>query len=181
MRLKGILYGLGIIAALLCAWLVQRKRDTKQDLQTVSQALPAQDKAEYIIDAPHHQLITVARKADEHGRSEIVSTKTFLAPHAKLEVRQDGAIVVTQRVWGTEFAPYMGETFDSELRIRTVLGVNGFFYKRWEVGGGLALRPEDIRDVRMFVGGGYNAYSNVLFTVGIDNHKAISIGVAIKF
>ncbi len=181
MRLKGILYGLGIIA-IIGAFIFQRLRhDRKADAQTVSQTLPAQDKAEYIIDTPHHQLITVARKVDEYGRPEIVSTKTFLAPHAKLEVRQDGSIVVTQRVWGTEFAPYMGETFDSELRIRTVLGVNGFFYRRWEVGGGLALRPEDIRDVRVFVSGGYNAYSNVLFTVGVDNHKAVSIGVAIKF
>lgn len=175
-KTKGVLYGLGIIAVIVAGWLVLHRRNIRTDAQTGSQTLPAQDKAKYVIDEKHHTITTISRV----GKSNAVVRRTFLAPNASITVRKDGSVVVDARSWGTEVTPFIGTTFDSEFHIRTTLGVNGFYWQRWEFGGGLSIRASDL-DPRVFVGVSYNVYSNILLTAAIDNHKAVSVGVALKF
>src|SRR6185312_7116497 len=165
-------------------WFVLRRHDVRTDKAITSQVLPQEDKAEVIIDAPHHEIITITRKQNPDGVSsngETITSKAFLDTRAKIEIRRDGTVAVTQRKWGTEFSPFIGTSFDSDVKIRTSFGINAFYVERWELGAGLSLAVTNWRDARVFVGGSYNVYGNILLTAAIDNHKAASVGVALKF
>lgn len=178
MNLKGVLYGLGIIGALVTGWVYLHHANVRTDKNTTSQTLPAQDKAKVIVNERSHTITTVVR-VGQTGQTKV--STAFLAPNASIETKPDGSVVVTSRVWGTEHAPYIGTAFDSEFKIRTALGVNVFYWQRWEVGGGLSLSVTNVKDARVYVGGSYNVYGNILLTGAVDNHKAIGIGVALKF
>ncbi len=174
--MRRLLYGLGIIVALLFAWYMLHKRDVKRDAQTVSQTLPTDDKAKVIVDDKRHTVTTITKRAD----GVLEQSVQFLAPRVSIETKPDGAVVVTSRSFGTEFSPWMGVSFDTEKRARTTLGLNAFYVKRWEFGGGLSVRTSDL-DPRAFMDISLNVYSNTLLYAAIDNHKAVSAGLALKF
>lgn len=183
MRVRGVLYGLGIIAVGLFGWIILRRHNVRTDAQVTAQTLPAGDKAKVIIDEKRHEIITVAeapRHIGDSGPRQIVTTKRFLAPNASIETKPDGTVVVTSRSWGTELSPWVGISIDSEKHARVGLCVNWFYWQRLELGSGLSIRTSDL-DPRVFVSAGYNVYSNLLLNATIDNHKAIGIGVALKF
>ncbi len=174
--MRRLLYGLGIIAVLTVGWLYLRKTERLQDAQTVSQTLPAGDKAKVVIDDKRHTVTTITKRAD----GVLEQSVQFLAPRVSIETKPDGSVVVTSRPFGTELSPWMGVSFDTEKRARTTLGLNIFYVKRWEFGGGLSVRTSDL-DPRAFMDISLNVYSNTLLYAAIDNHKAVSVGLALKF
>lgn len=178
-KTKGVLYGLGIVAIALSGLYVSYRKDMRQDSSIVSQTLAPEDKAKYIVDEKRHTVETVTRAVGQDAGRDVIA-KTFLAPNAAITVHKDGTVSVSQRVWGTELAPFVGTSFDSEFHFRGTLGVDWFYWQRFELGSGLSIRTSDL-DLRVFVGVGYNVYDNILLTAAIDNHKAVSVGVALKF
>lgn len=177
MTRKGILYGLGIIVGLfIFGWVRLGKTDGIRDAQTVSQTLPAGDKAKVVIDAKRHTVTTVTRSA----KGVLGNTVQFLAPNASIETKPDGTVVVTSRSWGTELSPWTGLSVDTETHARGSLGLNLVYWQRWELGAGVSCQLAAFNP-RMFIGGSYNVYSNILLTAAIDNHKAVSVGVALRF
>lgn len=179
MNLKGILYGLGIVAVLLLTWLLLHNINGKTDAAIVSQTLAPDDKAKVIVDTKRHTITTVTRSPDGVLEHTISVTK-YLAPTASIEVKQDGTVVVTSRSFGTELSPWMGVSFDTEKHARITLGPNWFYWRRYELGSGLSIRTSDL-DPRVFISASYNVYANTLLMVAVDNHKAVSLGLALKF
>lgn len=180
-KTKGVLYGLGIMGSLLLGWLVLRRHDNVQTANTVSQTLPASDKAKVVIDEKRHTISTTTRSVDKGTGSQTRTITEFLSPAASIETKPDGTVVVTSRSWGTETAPWVGVSFDTEISARASAGLNLFYIQRWETGCGLSAEFTNAKSVRVFVSESYNVYDNILVTATIDNHKTVSVGVALKF
>lgn len=179
MTKRGFLY-VAIIAVLLVLWYVKRfQHDARIDANTVAETLAPDAKAKYVINEKTHELIEI-----EHGEGptdkEIVRRR-FLDRHASVEVLQDGSVRITSRSWGTEFAPFVGVAIDSEAHGRGAVGANLFYVKRWELGGGLTFAFRSPLDIRAFVHGSYNVWSNTSISLGIDNHKAVFVMASLKF
>lgn len=178
MRTKGVIYVAIIAVLLILGYLWRRKHDAKVDAQVVSVSLLKEDKAKYVIDETRHQLIEITHT---NADGAVQQRTVYLPPHASIEVRKDGTFAVTARQWGSEVSPFLGVGVDSEEHGRAVIGVNLFYIQRWELGAGLAIRVRSPLDARVFISGSYNIWSNTSLFVGVDNHKAVAIGVALKF
>lgn len=181
-KLKGVLYGLGIIVGACIGWFLLHRTDVQKDRQVTAQTLPAGDKAKVIVDERRHTFTTLTRTQTATGASGTVSTVTkFLSSGASIETKPDGTVVVTSRSWGTETSPWVGVSFDTELSARANAGLNLFYIQRWETGCGLSAEFTNAKTVRVFASESYNVYDNILVTATVDNHKAVGIGVALKF
>jgi hypothetical protein len=176
-KTKGVIY-VAIIAVLLVFWYVRRwKSDARIDAQLGTVALPKEDKAQYIIDVPSHELVEVTRGPDD---KEVVKRR-FLAPRTKVEIRKDGAVVITARGWGTEVAPFIGAGVDSGGKFRGAVGVNVFYVRRAELGLGLVYGPRESPSVRAFADLSINVYSNTSVFVGLDHKRTAFAGASVKF
>lgn len=177
-KLRGALYVAAFSVLLIFGYKWRHKHDATVDAAITSTVLPQEDKAKYIIDEKKHTISTVER---DTSTGRVLLRTTYLAPKAAIEIRKDGTVKVTQRVWGTEFSPFIGIGIDSGPHGRAALGINGFYVDRWEAGGGLSLNILQAKDVRAFVHVSYNVYSNCILSIGVDNHKSVQALVGLKF
>lgn len=178
LKARAILYATALCIGLLVLWFARRRHDQRVDQAIHSTVLPPEDSARLIVDEVHHNIITITRRGTTGGQ---VTTATFLPRSgASVDIRHGGSVVVTARKSGTEVSPFLGVSLGSDIRGRAALGLNLFFIRRWEIGGGL-LMGSDIHDTRLFVGGTYNAYGNMIVGLGIDNKKTAHLIVGLKF
>ena len=73
-----------------------------------------------------------------------------------------------------------GGAFGSDIRLRGVLGLNVFYWQRFEIGGGLMVGT-DVHDARAFVGLTYNVQRDLLVGIGLDNRHTAQVYAALKF
>lgn len=189
-KTKGVLYVAIIAVLFVLGYLGRRQHDTRVDAQVSSHTLPEADKAKYIIDEAHHELVEVTEgesDTSDSGSGQISAPRRtvrertiYLPPHASIEIRKDGTVAVTARAWGTEIRPFVGMAVDTDRRAAAQVGLDLLYWHRWEAGiaGSFALYGG--RDVRIVGSVGYNIWSNTSIYVGVDNHKAVSVGVALK-
>lgn len=178
---------MAIITVLLILGYIWRfKSDAGIETQIRATTLPKEDKAKYIIDEKRHELIEITHapidpaSGGEDG-SGTVERRTYLPPHASIELRKDGTVVVTARTWGTEIQPFVGLAGATDRSFTAQAAVSLLYVQRWEFGGGLSVNVRDVHDVRAVLTASHNFYSNAVAYVGIDNHKAVSVGVGLKF
>lgn len=175
---RGLIYG-AIIAGLFVLYGILRHRDAKIDAIIAAPTLGPDDRLKYVIDPRTHTITTVTR---DQGNGERV-TRTFLNPHGPVAIteKNGGAVILTQRTYGTIHEPNIGAAIGVDLKPRVAVGVNLVYAQRWELGGGLMLTPSEIKDVRAYGAVSYNVYSNCLLSVGLDNHKTIQFVVGLRF
>jgi len=177
-KLRGALYVAIIAVLLILGYKWRHKHDAAIDTKVTSQVLPKEDKAKYIIDQKRHRITEIKVADNGHGTTERTS---YLPDKASVEILKDGTVKVTSRSWGTEVSPFVGLGVGSDIRVKASLGINGFYFQRWEAGGGLSVNLSQPKDVRAFLHVSYNVYSNCILSIGVDNHKAVQALVGLKF
>ncbi len=181
MTRKGYFY-VAIIAVLFVLWYIQRvQHDAQTDAQIVSRNLPPNVEKKIIVDTKAHQIVIVEKGKGRHGEPIVEQRIDYLPPQAAVEIDKAGNVTVVARAYGTEHWPFVGFVFDTEGSGRANVGLNLFYWRRIDIGAGLSFGMVGARDARAFLSCGYNIYSNTSFYVGVDNHKAVSVGIALKF
>ncbi len=181
MKLKGWAY-VAIISVLSFLWYVKRvQHDAQTDAQIVSRNLPPNVEKKIIVDTKAHQIVIVEKGKGRHGEPIVKRRIDYLPPQAAIEIGKDGSVTVVSRTWGTERWPFVGFAIDTEGSGRANVGLNLFYWRRIDIGAGVSLGMVGARDARAFLSCGYNLYSNTSLYVGVDNHKAVSVGIALKF
>lgn len=168
---------ISIVGATL--WFYRGRHDKKIDKAIVTKTLNPADEEKYIIDIKHHSITRISR--DVHTGADVVA-KTFLNTHGPVSITEEkgGKVVIVERTWGTIHEPFIGVAFGSDIRLRAALGLDLFYWQRWELGGGL-LASSNIHDTRMFAHVGYNVYGNALVSVAVDNHTTVHLIASIRF
>ncbi len=107
--------------------------------------------------------------------------KLRLAPQASIEIRKDGTVRITSRTYGSEISPFIGLGIDAQARGRGALGVNLFYWQRYEFGGGLTVGAGASAPIRAFVHASYNVWNNTHMSAGVDNHKTPFAMLSVNF
>jgi len=176
-KTKAAIYAAVISGGLLYLWSAKRKSDSRKDTAIMSTALPKNDIERIIVSPNRHEIETVVD--GPHGRPQI--KKTFVpSSGASVDIRRDGSVQVTSRTWGTSLNPYVGVALGSDIVGRAAVGLDVFYWQRWELGGGL-LVDSNIRDTRVFAAVNYNVYGNILIGGAVDNRHMVHIVAALKF
>ncbi len=173
-KTKGIIYGSLILLALSVLYFGLHKRDAGIDKQIGSTVLPSSDKAEVIIDAPHHRITTVKRDG-----GKVTTERKYLSSAAKIEVTNSGELHITQRAWGTELVPEIGLSYSDKLRL--VGGVGVFYVQRFELLPMFALGLSGKVDGRLGIAVSYNVYNNTHLFVGMQANGGITGGLTLTF
>lgn len=141
---------------LLGAFLYFRvRRSPMGGIPTLATAiLPANDKEQLIVDPHTHSLIV---KQPGHTTATSLPNRPTV-----IDVHKDGSVTVTSRQYGPEFAPFLGLYFSERQRL--AVGVDVFYYKKLDVGVGVAFNAQYIPPV-VFGSLSYNVWSNC--SVGI--------------
>lgn len=179
MTKKGAFYAAISILCLGGLWYLRHRTDRKADKQISSQALPKKDNAEFIIDETHHKITTVSRQPNgSGGPGSIVQRSSYLPPHAKVEIGNDGSIKVDARIWGTELSPQFGFAYSDKAR--AFLGLSVLYYNRLELVPFVAIGISHI-DGRIGAALAYNVYSNTRLFVGMQTNGTPVGGISFNF
>ena len=148
-----------------------RKCNKKQDKAISSTTLAPSDKEKIIVDPVKHTIEVITKDSDK---------KTYL-PDRPTSVTEDknGNLIVNTRVFGTELKPYAGIGYDGKARLH--LGVDGLYYKRFDLGAGLKLNPSEISDTRVDLNLSYNFWSNTSIALSYDNRKSVGCFLKLRF
>jgi len=147
-------------------WWNQRKD------QAIESHILAEDVREKIIVDPKRKKLTVITRE---------RTDTLFLPDrpTAIEIPFKGPARVIRRTWGFELAPFGSIVFTDTLRAG--VGVDWFYWNKFDVGFGAATNVTDFFDGRVFLHGSYNVYSNTSLGVVVDNAKKFGMNLNFRF
>lgn len=182
---QGAIYA-AVFACVLSLWRCSRRHTASVNEQVSRETLPQADNQKFIIDEKRHTVTILAREPNRPGRngnneSGVSKRRLYLPPHASIEVGKDGKVRVTGATWGGEISPFVGGSLASDFRFRLVFGANLVYFRRWEIGPGLALNLSEVRDLRLLAHLSYNVYGNLFVSAGLDHKQAIHLMAGLKF
>lgn len=170
---KWSLWSIGLIVVLLLAiyGYIQHKIDQNKDRSIISTVLKPNEREKLIINEKNHTITTITRDG----------TKVQpIGPKSSITVGDDGKITIQTRTFGTELSPFIGVGFDSGITGRAALGLNGFYWRQFELGCGISDSFTNVKDARLFVQGSYNFYGNMAIGITVDNHKTIGALLSVR-
>lgn len=149
----------------------------EKDSQIETTVLPAQDQDKLLIDNQRH-IVTIV-DGSVKGKAPVI-TRQYLNPRGvtSIEESKSGTIKVTSRQFGTEYKPFVGATFGSDIKLRGALGLDLVYYRNVDAGLGV-LFASSFNDTRLFAKASYNVYSNIQLGLGIDNRKEVHLVVTL--
>jgi hypothetical protein len=122
--------------------------------------LPAKDKELIHYNSNTHIITVTTAKG---------TTSTY-SRNPTVEIGKNGSVKVDAHTWGFEASPFMGLAY--ALHGGVILGgVDVFYFKRLDLGLGLAINPTLLQGSGLFIGVGYQVYDNMSMGVGLDNHQ----------
>lgn len=137
---------------------------------TTPPILPKEDKEQIIVDTRHHTITRVTEKGTQ---------VTYLPEKPTvIDLRKGGDVVVHSPQYGYQVRPYVGLVFSDDAR--GALGLDLFYFKRLNVGMGMALRF-DGRDGRLYAALSYNVSGNMYAAVTLDHKKTPGAMLALRF
>lgn len=140
---------------------------------TTIQTQLAPDETEKVIIDPHKHTLTVITPT---------KIKTMTLPNRPSSValiKNDGLRIVSPQ-WGWEASPFLGVgTTIGDTYI--LAGLDGYYFKRLDFGGGLSVNPHDLLDTRLFISASMFIYSNTSVGVGLDNRKSPILLLKVRF
>lgn len=167
--------GAATIASVIAlgGWLFLHHRNKIQDTVNSQTVLQMNEESAVIIN-PIHRSITIVRS---NGN---VNTLDLPDRPSRISILKTGKIWVTAPQWGTEFRPFLVGAYDLKGG-KLGLGLDVFYWKRLDIGGGVLVNPVFVQDTSVFVGISCFVYSNTSVTLGINNHTAPLIGIKVRF
>lgn len=163
-----------IVASVIAlgGWLFLRHRNQIQDVTTSQTALQPGEESAVIVEPSRRRIIIVRPNGATH-------TITLPDRPSRIALMKNDGIKVTAPQWGTEIRPFLVGAWD--LRGGKLgIGIDGFYWKRLDVGGGFLMNPSYVQDTSLFVGVSMFVYSNTSITLGIDNHAQPLIGIKVR-
>lgn len=170
MKRYAIMLGsLVLIVALAIVWL-QHRGESGPSGVIPPHVLPQNDRQQIIVDPRRHVLTIVTEKGTQN---------TYLPDRPTvIDLRKNGDVVVKSPQYGLQVRPYVGLSFSDDAR--GALGLDLFYWKRLNVGAGMALRF-DGRDGRLYLAVSYNVASNLFACVTFDHKQTPGAMLALRF
>lgn len=130
------------------------------------------DTKEQIIIDPRNRRIQIVT---ENG----VKQTTLPDRPSTIDILKDGTVKVNAPQIGWETSPFIGVGY--ALSGGQLLGgVDLAYWKKLDLGVGVAMNPTYVQDARLFVGVSYCFYSNTSLMLGIDNKQMPLIGIKVR-
>lgn len=140
------------------------------ELTSARVALPQADSEQLLIN-PRDHTITIKQA----GKTRTVSLPD---KQTTIDVLKDGQVVVTAPQYGLEFRPFVGLGYSDDARF--ALGVDGFYWKKLDLGGGLQMNFH-LAQPRAFLSLSYTLIDNLRVSATIDHKKQPGIFVSLRF
>jgi hypothetical protein len=161
----------GSVLAVVVSFGFFRSCDKKKDLKTGSELL-AQAEEEAIIIDPVRGSIKIVKPG---------SVRTLDLPDrpTRVSILKNGSVKVVAPQYGTELRPFLVGAYDLNGG-KLGIGSDFYYYKRFDLGGGLLVNPSQVKDTTIFVGISYFVYSNTSVTLGINNQLRPMVGIKVR-
>lgn len=154
-------------------WLFLRHKSELRDANNSQTVLKPNEESAVIVNPVKRTLVIIRPDGKTH-------TLDLPDRPSRIALIKNDGIIVTAPQWGPEIRPFLVGAWD--LRGGKLgIGVDGFYWKRLDIGGGFLVNPVYVQDTSLFIGVSMFVYSNTSITLGIDNHSAPLIGIKVRF
>lgn len=163
-------YKLIAIAAILGA-VFMWGRHSKTSLQSpkTPAVLPANDREQIIVNPDNHTLTIVKPTGNEVLH---LPDRT-----STIDIKKDGTVSVTSPQFGMEHKVFIGGVFSDYARVG--VGLDGFYWKRLDLGLGIADRLGNYVPV-VFAKVTYNVWSNTQIGLTFDNQQHLGAILSVR-
>jgi hypothetical protein len=160
-NLKRYSIAVGLACLVLFGYFWFMRKQAKTDTNTSSQLL-APNVEEKIIINPLHRTITIVKPGH---------TKTLDLPDrpTSIELMKNDGLRIVSPQYGVEARPFVGVGYNLRSGLVSI-GTDVFYYKKLDLGLGLAVDPVKLQDTSIFFGMSCFVYSNTSVGIGLDNH-----------
>jgi hypothetical protein len=148
-----------------------RSCDKKKDAVDSSTILTPEEEEVVIID-PIRSTIKIVKPGK-------VRTINLPDRPTRISLLKGDGIKVTAPQFGTELRPFLIGAYDLNGG-KLGIGSDFYYYKRFDLGGGILVDPSRVQDSTLFVGVSYFVYSNTSVTLGINNQVRPMIGIKVR-
>lgn len=151
-----------------------RKVQQKQDKQATSTVLQPGQAEKVTVDPTKHTITIV---------TPTKTTTTYLPDRpTQIIENKNGTITVIDHKFGTELRPFGGAGGDLEGHARMHLGLDYFYWNKFDLGTSLAFNINKLKDTRLdLLDISYNFYSNTSITFSLDNHHVPGLFLKVRF
>jgi hypothetical protein len=172
-RIQKIVTAAIVGIGLLLGWLFLRRHNQGQDVNNAQTSLRPGEESAVIIN-PIHRSITIVRP---DGKTHTVDLPDR---PSRISLLKGDGFKVSAPQWGTEVRPFLIGAYDLKGG-KLGLGVDGFYWKRLDIGAGALVNPSFVQDTSVFIGVSCFVYSNTSVMLGIDNHTSPLIAIKVRF
>lgn len=167
-------YKIGLVIAVLGGMFLwgrcnRPSTDSESDGGVPLTVLPKQDREQIIVNPDKHQLIIVRPEGNE--------TLTLPDRSSTIDIRKDGTVKVNAAQFGFEHHITLGVMFSNQFRV--AIGPDLFFYKKLDLGLGVADKPGLYTPV-VYAKVTYNIWSNTQVGLTIDNNKHVGALLSVR-
>lgn len=161
----------GIILSLIPIYFGLRSCQKKTDSANSDTVLAPEESAAVVVDPSQHRITLITKDY----------TKAFTLPArpSRVSLLTGDGIKITSPQYGTEFNPSLGVAYTLQGGV-ILAGLDLFYWKRLDIGMGLAVNPVKVQDTGVYVGFSYLAYSNTSVGLGLDNHTNPMLFVKVR-
>lgn len=166
-------YKIGASLIILTGFFLFWKKQHQTDQNTASVILSPDAKEKIIIDPNSHKIKVVTVNGVD------VRYLPGMRP-SSVEVKKDGSVIVLTPQYGFEHGLFGGGGFSND-GLRFALGLDLFYYKRFDIGLFLSDSTKDLTKVRTGVQLSYNFWHDLRLGFGIDHNTILNAFLTERF